>query len=124
MPDNIILYYEKKVTIHTSFTKDGHKRMDTSSWVFLGRIGGTFNAEILKGLFEAQDIQIELYQEAAGKSVFPVNFGMLGEVDIYVKEADLEAARQILAEIDMAYITPEDDEDDVDFETEGPEPEK
>jgi len=124
MPDNIILYYEKKVTIHTSFIKDGHKLMDTSSWVFLGRIGGTFNAEILKGLFEAQDIQIELYQEAAGKSVFPVNFGMLGEVDIYVKEADLEAARQILAEIDMAYITPEDDEDDVDFETEGPEPEK
>ncbi len=124
MPDNIILYYEKKVTIHTSCIKDGHKLMDTSSWVFLGRIGGTFNAEILKGLFEAQDIQIELYQEAAGKSVFPVNFGMLGEVDIYVKEADLEAARQILAEIDMAYITPEDDEDDVDFETEGPEPEK
>ena len=96
--------------------------MDNSSWVFLGRIGGSFNAEILKGLFEAQDIQIELYQEAAGKSVFPVNFGMLGEVDIYVKEADLEDARQILAEIDMSYITPEDDEDDVDFEADGSEP--
>ena len=86
--------------------------MDTSSWVFLGRIGGSMNAEILRGFFEAQGIQIELYQEAAGKSVFPVTFGMLGEVDIYVKDEDLEAARLILAEIDMDYITPEDEDNE------------
>jgi hypothetical protein len=95
--------------------------MDTASWVFLGRIGGSFNAEILRGLFEAQGIQIELYQEAAGKSVFPVNFGMLGEVDIYVKAEDLEIARQILTEIEMDYIEPEDDEDEETGEGNGPE---
>ena len=88
--------------------------MNTSSWVFLGRTGGSFSADILKGMFEAQGIPIELYQESAGKSAFPVNFGMLGEVDIYVKEEDLETAREILAEIDMKYIEPEDDEDDED----------
>jgi hypothetical protein len=97
--------------------------MDSASWVFLGRIGGSFNAEILRGLFEAQGIQIELYQEAAGKSVFPVNFGMLGEVDIYVKAEDLETARQILAEIEMDYIEPEDDEDEDDETGEGNGPE-
>jgi hypothetical protein len=84
--------------------------MDTASWVYLGRIGGNFSADILKGLFEAQGIQVEMYQEAAGKSVFPVTFGMLGEVDIYVKADDLEMAKEILAEIQMDYITPEDED--------------
>jgi hypothetical protein len=90
--------------------------MDTASWVYLGRIGGNFSADILKGLFEAQGIQVELYQEAAGKSVFPVTFGMLGEVDIYVKAEDLEMAKEILSEIQMDYITPEDEDDDAEDE--------
>jgi hypothetical protein len=84
--------------------------MDTASWVFLGRIGGNFSADILKGLFEAQGIQVEMYQEGAGKSVFPTTFGMLGDVDIYVKADDLEMAKEILAEIQLDYIIPEDED--------------
>jgi Putative prokaryotic signal transducing protein len=93
--------------------------MDTASWVYLGRIGGNFNADILKGLFEAQGIQVEMYQEGAGKSVFPVTFGMLGDVDIYVKADDLEIAKEILAEIQMDYILPEDEDAEENKENSG-----
>lgn len=85
--------------------------MTTEDWVHLTTISGSINADILKGLFEAQDIDVQLYQEAVGKSVYPVNFGMLGEVAIYVKASDLESARKLLSEIENELRSEDDEEE-------------
>jgi len=85
--------------------------MTTESWISLGRIGGSINAEILKGLFEAQGIEVQLYQEAVGKIAYPVNFGLLGDVEIYVKAADQEKAQRLLAEIESELRSPGEEAD-------------
>jgi hypothetical protein len=67
-------------------------------WELLVEVEGHIQAEILRGLLEAQEIEVELDQEGAGRSAFPVTFGILGTVRVSVPAHDLERARQILAE--------------------------
>ena len=54
-------------------------------------------AEILRGLFQAQGITVVLSQEAAG-SVMPVDVGAFGKVQLLVSANQAAQARQILAE--------------------------
>lgn len=117
LPGNIILYMRRLAQLQHPTQQTGGS-MTTADWVHLITISGSINAEILKGLFEAQDIDVQLYQEAVGKSVYPVNFGMLGEVEIYVKASDLETARQLLSEIENE-LQSEDDEEESPEESSG-----
>jgi hypothetical protein len=55
-------------------------------------------AEILRGLLEAQGIVVMLSQEAAG-SVIPVDVGAFGQVDIFVPAEQATRAREILDEV-------------------------
>jgi hypothetical protein len=55
-------------------------------------------AEILRGVLEAQGIPAVLSQEAAG-SVMPVDVGAFGQVDILVAAEQAALAREILDEI-------------------------
>ena len=55
-------------------------------------------AEILRGLLEAQGISVALSQEAAG-SVMPVDVGAFGQVEILVAAEQAARAREILDEI-------------------------
>ena len=56
-------------------------------------------AEILRGLLEAQGISVALSQEAAG-SVMPVDVGAFGQVEILVAAEQATRAREILDELD------------------------
>ena len=69
------------------------------TWEYLDTIGGSVNADILKGLFEAQGIEVQLFQEAVGKIAYPGTFGLVNDVDVYVKASDLQRARELLDEI-------------------------
>ena len=55
-------------------------------------------AEILRGLLEAQGISVALSQEAAG-SVMPVDVGAFGQVESLVAAEQAARAREILDEI-------------------------
>jgi len=55
-------------------------------------------AEILRGLLEAEGISVMLSQEAAG-SIFSVDVGAFGQVDLLVPAAQAGRAREILDEI-------------------------
>jgi len=55
-------------------------------------------AEILRGLLQAQDITVMLSQEAAG-SVMPVDVGAFGQVEILVPAEQAARAREILDEL-------------------------
>ncbi len=50
-------------------------------------------AEVLRGVLEAQGIHVTLSQEAVGSSVFPVDVGAFGQVEVFVP-AD-QAARAL-----------------------------
>ncbi len=66
-------------------------------WEVVDEVAGDLQAEILKGLLEAQEIQVWLSQEGAGKA-YGVGLGALGRVQILVPDYSAEAARQILDE--------------------------
>jgi hypothetical protein len=55
-------------------------------------------AEILRGVLEAQDIAVVLSQEAVG-SVMPVDVGAFGQVDLLVPAGQAERAREILDQL-------------------------
>lgn len=53
------------------------------------------SAQVLRGLLEAQEIPAILSRESAG-SVFPVNVGIFGLVDVLVPEAKWDDALRVL----------------------------
>ena len=61
----------------------------------LDTVSGNFQAEIIRGMLEAQDIRVALSQEGAG-SVIAVNVGPLGDVQILVPSSQLEHAKIVL----------------------------
>jgi hypothetical protein len=85
--------------------------MSDDELVLLEEATGPAQAETLRGLLEAQGIQILISQESAGQSALPVTFGILGGVQLLVKKKDLEQARQILDEYYAGdFIEQSDDE--------------
>jgi hypothetical protein len=70
--------------------------MPAEKWEVLEKVGGSFQAEILRGLLEAQGISVVLSQEGAGRSAYAVTVGPLGEVQILVPAEELAEARKIL----------------------------
>jgi hypothetical protein len=55
-------------------------------------------AEILRGLLEAEGITVVLSQEAAG-SVLPVDVGAFGQVELLVPADQAARAREILGDV-------------------------
>jgi len=72
--------------------------MVSEEWEVLEEVAGSFQAEILRGFLEAQEISVVLSQEGAGHSVYPVTMGLLGRVQVLVPAKDLERARLLLEE--------------------------
>ena len=63
----------------------------TISVVRVASVNGSVEAEVLRGLLEAQGIEATLSHEAAGTS-FGLSVGPLGRVDILVKQTDEQAS--------------------------------
>ena len=68
-----------------------------NEWVVLEYVPGDLQAEILRGLLEAQGIPVFMSQESAGKAI-GLTVGPLGEVTILVRAEDLQDAQRILAD--------------------------
>jgi Putative prokaryotic signal transducing protein len=93
--------------------------MPAENWVVLETVGGSFQAEILRGLLEAQGVPVVLSQEGAGHSAYAVTVGPLGEVQILVPAEELSNARKVLDDYYSGAfedlpplddgVTPEDD---------------
>ncbi len=67
-------------------------------WVIVDEVAGDLQAELLRGLLEAQGIEAILSQESAGHSVYALGVGELGKVEILVPKDHLEEARAILSD--------------------------
>ena len=69
--------------------------MSESNWEVVQEVYGELQAELLRGLLEAQGISVILNQEGAGRA-YGINVGPLGQVQILVPSHSLQNARQVL----------------------------
>lgn len=69
--------------------------VSNTDWVAIERVPGEFQAEILRGLLEAQGIRVFLSQEGAGRAI-GLSVGPLGEVEILVPAESRQLALQVL----------------------------
>jgi hypothetical protein len=65
-------------------------------------------AEIIKGLFEASEIPVELVHESLG-TAFGFMVGALGEVEIWVLQPFEAQARALLANMENGALVSTDD---------------
>ena len=89
--------------------------MADEEWVLVDKVPGQLQAEIMKGLLEAQGIMVWINQEGAAHA-YAVSVGTLGMVEILVPSSEVEKAKQILEAYyrgdfeDMEFKTPDSDE--------------
>ena len=70
--------------------------MDELKWELLAEVSGRFEAEMLKSYLEAEEIEVQLFQEGAGQDIYPVTFGPLAMVQVFVPNDKINDARSIL----------------------------
>ena len=90
--------------------------MAEEEWVLVDKVQGQLQAEILKGLLEAQGMRVWLNQEGAAHA-YAVAIGTLGLVEILVPTSEVKQAEQVLQAYyrgdfeDMEYGRPESGDD-------------
>ncbi len=72
--------------------------MDELKWALLTEVSGRLQADLLKSHLEAEGIEVELFQEAVGRHIYPVTIDGLGRVQLFVSKQQLGNARAILAQ--------------------------
>ena len=80
-------------------------------WVVIEKTAGDLQAEILRGLLEAQGIPVLLSQEGAGRAI-GLSVGPLGEVEILVPAERCLEAEVILEEYRTGKFETDEELDD------------
>jgi hypothetical protein len=70
--------------------------MDELKWELLAEISGRLEADLLKSYLEASGIEVQLFQEGAGQDLYPVTFGPLALVQVFVPSDKISDARDCL----------------------------
>jgi hypothetical protein len=75
----------------------------STSWVLIREVAGELQAEILRGLLEANEIPVLLSQEGIGR-VYGLSVSTLGRVEILVPSEFVEAAKSIMADYESGKL--------------------
>jgi len=62
----------------------------------LTELNNRMEAELIKSLLVAQGIEVELFQESIGHTIYPVTVDGLGYVQIFVPKVKIKEAREWL----------------------------
>ena len=65
--------------------------MNEMQWKILTKVYDRVEAQMMKAALEALDIPVEMAQESAG-SLYPVNFGKMAEIHLFVPNDKFEEA--------------------------------
>ena len=84
--------------------------MTDDKWELITTVSGELQADLLRGLLEAEGIKVFLNQEGAGKA-YGLTMGPLGEVQVLVPENQSEVARQIVDDYYAGKFETSDDEE-------------
>jgi hypothetical protein len=81
------------------------------TWIEIATFGTIEEANLLRGFLEAEglDAQVENVQS----EILPANFGMLGDIRIYVPAEHEKRAQELMAQREVAYDKLDDDGEDV-----------
>ncbi len=82
--------------------------MPKSDWVVVDTVNGSLNAEILRGLLQAQGIEVLLSQEGAGRAL-GLEVGLMGDIDILVNSDDVPEARGLIDDYYSGMNSTEED---------------
>jgi hypothetical protein len=85
----------------------------TEDWKTLTEVSGMPVAEILRGLLEAQEIPVMLFQEGAGRAL-ALTVGPLASVTVMVPTSELARAQQVLDDYQSGAYEPSSEEPDTD----------
>jgi hypothetical protein len=69
--------------------------MSENNWEVIGEVAGDLQAEMLRGLLEAQGFKVWLSQEGAGKA-YGLTLSTLGSVQILVPSESADQARALM----------------------------
>ena len=72
--------------------------MDEMKYEMLTEISGRMQAELLESFLEANGVDVELFQESVGHTIYPVNVDMLGYVQVFVPKEASKKAKKLLEE--------------------------
>lgn len=75
--------------------------MDEMKYEMLTEISGRMQAELLESFLEANGVDVELFQESVGHTIYPVNVDMLGNVQVFVPKEDIKKAKKLLEEFNV-----------------------
>jgi hypothetical protein len=71
--------------------------MNQEEWVLVDTCAGQLQAELVRGLLEAQGIQVWINQAGAAHA-YAVTVGSMGRVEVLVPSGDSEQAERVLDE--------------------------
>jgi hypothetical protein len=90
--------------------------MSEERWEVIVEVAGQLQAEIMRGMLEAQGIKVWISQEGAGRA-YGINVGRLGRVQILVPAGEVEQAKALLDEYYSGQLEDETLDDDIQDET-------
>ncbi|MGE5251055.1 MAG: hypothetical protein ACM3QS_12695 [Bacteroidota bacterium] len=70
--------------------------MDELTWELLTETNGRLEADLLKSYLEANNVPVELFQEAIGHHIYPVTVDGMGRVQVFVPKSMDREARLLL----------------------------
>ncbi|HEX9616699.1 MAG TPA: DUF2007 domain-containing protein [Anaerolineales bacterium] len=93
--------------------------MTGEKWETVVEVFGELEAEMLRGLLEAQGIPVILNQEGAGRA-YGLNVGPLGMVQILVRESTSSNARKVLDDYYAGKFEEMSPQEEDDYEEDSP----
>jgi hypothetical protein len=81
--------------------------MSENNWEVIGEVAGDLQAEMLRGLLEAQGIKVWLSQEGAGNA-YGLTLSTLGSVQILVPSESADSARLLMDNYYAGFYEEED----------------
>ena len=72
--------------------------MDELKYELLTKLTNRMQADLLESFLEANCIDVELFQESVGHSIYPVTIDLLGRVQVFVPKDKIEEAKVLLEE--------------------------
>lgn len=82
---------------------------DGTTWVEIASVGTEDEAKLVQGFLEAEGITAQV--ESVRSDFAPANFGMLGDIRVYVAADDEARAQQLLRDRERQAETLDDDDE-------------
>jgi hypothetical protein len=74
--------------------------MDEMKYELLTELNSRMQADLLESFLEANGVDVELFQESVGHSIYPVNVDMLGRVQVFVPKDKIQKAKELLEDFE------------------------